>query len=161
MRTARWTSIRAWALVVILGLESLALGGLALSWFLIGSLAGWLMDEIFSPGEHRITLTMFALGGLCLLGCAIAGSAAIAVGTERGFRGTVHAAFWRTTIGLATLLQIGWVWMVATGSVDPGVADRIGWCVALAAGVAAAVWCAMAWRDRANPIAIPPPPLPV
>jgi hypothetical protein len=147
--------------VVILSLESVALGGLALSWFLIGSLAGWFMDEIFSPGEHRITLTMFALGGLCLLGCAVAITAAIAVGAERGFRGTVHAAFWRTSIGLATVVQVGWVWTVATGSVEQGIADRIGWCVALGVGVAATVGCAMAWRDRANPIAIPPPPLPV
>ena len=161
MGTLPWTSIRSWALVVILGSQALALGGLALSWFLIGSLAGWFMDAMVSPGEHRITFTMFALGGLCLLGCAVATTAAIAIGAERGFRGAPHAAFWRTPIGVATVLQGAWVWMVATGSVDPGVASRIGWCVALALAVVAAVGCAMAWRDRANPVAIPPPPLPV
>lgn len=161
MRTTRWASIRSAALVVILGLEALALGGLALSWFLIGSLAGWVMDEIFAPGQHRITITMFALGGLCLLGCAIAATATIAVGAERGFRGTPHAAFWRAAIGLASIVQIGWIVMVATASVDPGIGARIGWCVALATGIAAAVGCAMAWRDRANMIAIPPPPVAV
>ena len=161
MGTTRWTSIRSTALVVILGLESLALGGLALSWFLIGSLAGWVMDEIFTPGEHRITITMFALGGICLLGCVIAATAAIAVGAERGFRGTPHAGFWRTAVGLATIMQAGWMVMVATARVDPGIGARAGWCVALAAGAAAGLGCAMAWRDRANMIAIPPPPVAV
>src|SRR5262249_32255642 len=86
---------------------------------------------------------------------------AIAIGANLGYPGTPHARFWRTTVGVAVFLQLGWIVMVAGGSVDPGVGSRIGWAVALAAGVAAATWCAMGWRDRGRPVATPPPPPPV
>jgi hypothetical protein len=146
MRTIRWAPIRPIAVVVILSFQSMALAGIALSLLLIGSLAGGIMDSFFSDGGHRITITLFVLGSLALLACAAAATSAIAIGANLGYRGTRRAMFWRTMVG-----------------VGPGVGNRIGWFVMLAVGAVAAVWCAMLWRDRAQPASptIPPaPPLP-
>jgi hypothetical protein len=71
--------------------------------------------------------------------------------------------FWRTMVGVGVAVQLGWIALVATSSVDPGVGNRIGWFIMLTVGAVAAVWCAMLWRDRAQPATptIPPaPPLP-
>jgi hypothetical protein len=62
---------------------------------------------------------------------------------------------------VGAIVQLGWIVMVAGSGGDPGIGGRVGWCVALAAGVVAAVWCAMEWRDRASPVTAPPPPVPV
>jgi hypothetical protein len=161
MRAIRWASVRSTVLLVILAFQSLALASLAFSLLVVGSFTGAMLDEFFSDGGHRITLTMLALGSLGLLACAAAAAAAVAIGAKLGYRGTRHAPFWRATVGFAALLQIGWVVMVAGSNPDPGAGDRIGWSIALVAGVVAAIWCAMAWRDRANPVAVPPPPVAV
>jgi hypothetical protein len=161
MRTARWASSRTAALTVILGLESLVLAGLAFSLLVVGSITGVMLDEFLFDGGHRITFTMLALGSLSLVACVAAATAAIAVGAGLGYRGTSHAALWRAAVGVGAIVQLGWIVMVAGGGGDPGIGGRVGWCVALTAGVLAAVWCAMEWRDRSNPVAAPPPPLPV
>jgi len=163
MRTIRWAPIRPIAVVVILSFQSMALAGIALSLLLIGSLAGEIMDSFFSGGGHRITITLFVLGSLALLACAAAVTSAIAIGANLGYRGTRHATFWRTMVGVGVAVQLGWIALVATSSIDPGVGNRIGWSVMLAVGAVAALWCAMLWRDRAQPATptIPPaPPLP-
>jgi hypothetical protein len=63
---------------------------------------------------------------------------------------------------VGTIVQVGWI--AGTGD-DPGVGRKVGpsvgWSVALAAGVVAAIWCAIEWRDRASSITAPPPPVPV
>ena len=164
MRTIRWAPIRTIALVVVLSFQSMAAAGLALSFLLIGSLSGEIMDSFFSDGGHRITITLFVLGSLGLVACAAAVLSAVAIGANLGYRGARHAAFWRTMVGVGVVVQLGWIALVATSSVDPGVGNRIGWCVMIAVGAVAALWCAMAWRDRARPATppIPPaPPLPV
>jgi len=161
MRTARWASIRSAALTVILGLQSLVLAGLAFSLLVVGSITGVMLDEFFLNGGHRITFTMLALGSVSLAACAAAATAAIAVGAGLGYRGTPHAALWRALVGVGSIVQLGWIVMVAGSGVDPGVGSKVGWCLALAAGVVAAIWCAMEWRDRTNLVAAPPPPLPV
>ena len=89
---------------------------------------------------------------------------AIAIGANLGYRGARHATFWRTMVGVGVGVQLGWIALVATSSVDSGAGNRIGWGVMIAVGAVAALWCAMAWRDRARQ-ATPPipsaPPVPV
>lgn len=160
MRTSRWVSIRTGVLVVILSLQSVALAGLALSFLVLGAIAGSMLDEFLTPGSHRITITMVALGTLCSLACALAALAAIAIGAGFGYRGSAHAAFWRSVVGVAAALQLGWIALVATSSVDPGVWNRIAWVGALLLGACAAWWCASAFRERAT-VATPPPPAPL
>jgi hypothetical protein len=161
MRTSRWVSIRTGVLVVILSLQSVALAGLALSFLVIGAIAGSMLDEFLTPGSHRITITMVALGTLCSLACAIAVLAAVVIGAGLGYRGSPHAAFWRSVVGVAAALQLGWIALVATSSVDPGVGNRIAWVGALLLGACAAWWCASAFRERARVVATPPPPAPL
>jgi hypothetical protein len=161
MRTDRWASIRTGVLVVILCLQSVALAGLALSFLVIGSIAGSMLDEFLAPGSHRITITMIALGTVCSLACALAALGAIAIGGGLGYRGSPHAVFWRAVIGVAAALQVGWIVMVATSSVDPGAGNRIGWAGALVLGACAAWWCVSAFRERARTVATPPPPAPL
>ena len=161
MRTARWASSRTAALTVILGLESLVLAGLAFSLLVVGSITGVMLDEFLFDGGHRITFTMLALGSLSLVACVAAATAAIAVGAGLGYRGAPYAALWRAIVGVGAIVQVGWIVMVAGSGGDPGIGGRAGWCVALAAGIVAAIWTAMEWRDRASPVTAPPPPVPV
>jgi hypothetical protein len=147
-------------LVVILCVQSFGLAGLALSFLVIGSIAGSMLDEFIAPGSHRITITMIALGTLCSLACAIAVLATIAIGIGLGYRGSRHAAFWRTVVGAAVTLQAGWLVLVATSNVDPGAGNRFVWGLTLILGVCAAWWCASAFRERARPVATQPPPAP-
>jgi hypothetical protein len=161
MRTARWTSNRSTALTVVLALQSLAFAGLAFSLLVVGSITGAMLDEFFFDGGHRITITMLALGSVSLVACVAAATAAIAVGAGLGYRGAAYATLWRTIIGVSAIVQVGWIVMVAGSGVGPGVGGRVEWCVALGAGIVAAIWCAMEWRDRASPVTAPPPPVPV
>jgi hypothetical protein len=158
-----WASVRSVALVVILGLQSVGLTALAFSFLLIGVVAGRAMDDVFTPGQHVVTITMVTVGAVFVAGCVTAAMAAVAIGAELGYRGTPHAALWRTAVGLAVLLQAGWVLLAAGGTADGSAGDRIGATVALAAGLTSTVWCVMAWRDRSRPApaAVPPPPVPV
>jgi hypothetical protein len=144
-----------------LGLQSLAFAGLAFSLLLVGSITGAMLDEFFFDGGHRITISMLALGSLSLVACVAAATAAIAVGAGLGYRGTPYAVLWRTIVGVGAIVQVDWIFMVASSGGDPGVGSRVGWCVALAAGVVAGVWCAMEWRDRASAVTAPVPPMPV
>jgi hypothetical protein len=154
-------SIRTGVLVVILCLQSVALGGLALSFLVIGSIAGSMLDEFLAPGSHRITITMIALGTLTSLACALAALGAIAIGGGLGYHGSRHALIWRTIVGAAAALQVGWIVAVATSNVDPGAGNRIGWTGALILGGCATWWCVSAFRERARPLATPPPPAPL
>jgi hypothetical protein len=161
MRTGRWVSIRTGVLVVILGVQSFGLAGLALSFLVIGSIAGSMLDEFIAPGSHRITITMIALGTLCSLACALAVLAAIAMGLGLGYRGSRHAASWRAVVGAAVVLQAGWLVLVATSNVEPGAGNRLVWVVTLILGTCAAWWCASAFRERARPVATSTPPAPL
>jgi hypothetical protein len=161
MRADRWVAIRTGVVVVILCVQSVALAGLALSFLVIGSIAGSMLDEFLAPGSHRITITMIALGTLSSLACALAVLAAIAIGGGLGYRGSTHTVFWRTIVGVAAVLQVGWIVTVATSSVDPGPGNRIGWAGALILGACAAWWCGSAFLERARPVATPPPPAPL
>jgi hypothetical protein len=62
---------------------------------------------------------------------------------------------------VGAIVQVGWIVMVAGSRGDPGIGGRAGWFLALAAGIVAAIWAAMEWRDRASPVTAPPPPIPV
>jgi hypothetical protein len=157
----RWASIRSIALTVILALQSLAFAGLAFSLLVVGSITGAMLDEFFFDGGHRITITMLTLGSVSLVACVAAATAAIAVGAGLGYRGAPHAALWRTIVGVGAIVQVGWIVMVAGSRGDPGIGGRVGWFLALAAGIVAAIWAAMEWRDRASPVTAPPPPIPV
>jgi hypothetical protein len=140
--------------------QSFGLAGLALSFLVIGSIAGSMLDAFIAPGSHRITITMIALGALCSLACAIAVLATIAIGIGLGYRDSRHAAFWRTVVGAAVALQAGWLVLVATSNVDPGAGNRFVWAVTVILGVCAAWWCASAFHERGRPVATPPPPAP-
>src|SRR3954447_23440337 len=120
-----WASVRSVALVVILGLQSVGLTALAFSFLLIGVVAGRAMDDVFTPGQHVVTITMVTVGAVFVAGCVTAAMAAVAIGAELGYRGTPHAALWRTAVGVAVLLPAGGGLLGARGAA-PGRVGPLG-----------------------------------
>ena len=161
MHQDRWRTARRWSTVAILSLETLALAGLGLSLLLVGSLTGPFIDDFVGEGGHRVTLTLVGLGIASWMGSVAFVVIAVAIVTMRGYVGTSHAWRWHAIFGVGLLLETGWLFLMASSDVDPGMASRISWCVglALSAWTIVCLWLELRERMHPEPRTLPPPPV--
>jgi 4-hydroxybenzoate polyprenyltransferase len=160
MGSDRSRTVRRVSAIVILAFEAFALAGIGVSMLFIGAVVGPMMDDVMGDRAHGMTVTMLALGIAGWAAAAVLGIVALGIGTNRGYAGERHAASWRAILMIGLLVETAWIVVVATSTVDPGVAGRAAWVVVLAASgwTGVCVWIELRIRRAPAPPVLPPPP---